>query len=82
MERHKFGFIEIRMEKLNDKFIKIEIDFKGKLIWSTCKVGAERDTICELLRELFDDEISSLREICSKYGIGLSDLFKSPAQAG
>ncbi|CUS87328.1 hypothetical protein JGI10_01348, partial [Candidatus Kryptonium thompsonii] len=51
--KKKFGFIELRTQKLNEQFTRIEIDFKGRYIWTTCKNGEEKEAILELLKELF-----------------------------
>lgn len=61
--KKKFGFIELRTQKLNEQFTRIEIDFKGRYIWTTCKNGEEKEAILELLKELFEDEIDSLQKI-------------------
>lgn len=77
IEKKKFGFIELRTQKLNEKFVRIEIDFKGRLIWATCRVGEERNTIIELLKELFEDEIFSLLKICEEMKIDVNEFFKT-----
>lgn len=81
VEKKKFGFIELRTQKLNEQFVRIEVDFKGRLIWATCKVGEEKNTIVELLRELFEDEISSLLKICEEMKIDVNEFFKATSTA-
>ncbi|CUS90588.1 hypothetical protein JGI3_00153 [Candidatus Kryptobacter tengchongensis] len=77
IEKKKFGFIEFRAQKLNEKFTRIEIDFKGRHIWTTCKNGEEKEAIVELLKELFEDEIESLLKICSEFKIDIRKIIKS-----
>ncbi len=77
MEKKKFGFIELRTQKLNDQFVRIEIDFKGRLIWATCRVGEERNTIVELLKELFEDEIYSILKISEEIKIDINEFFSA-----
>lgn len=74
VEKKKFGFIELRTQKLNEQFTRIEIDFKGRYIWTTCKNGEEREAIVELLRELFEDEIDSLLKICAELKIDIKKV--------
>ncbi len=75
IQKKKFGFIELRTQKLNEQFVRIEIDFKGRLIWATCGVGEERNTIVELLKELFEDEIFSILKICEGMKIDINEFF-------
>ncbi len=75
VEKKKFGFIEIQTQKLNDGFTRIEIDFKGRYIWTTCKNGKEKETIIELLKELFEDEINSLLKVCEELKIDITKIF-------
>jgi hypothetical protein len=76
MEKKRFGFLELRTQKLGDGFTRIELDFKGRYIWTTCKSGEENEAIIELLRELFEDEIESLQRICEEMKIDLNSIFK------
>ncbi len=76
IEKKKFGFIELRLQKLNEQFTRVEIDFKGRYIWTTCRSGEERNAIVELLGELFEDEIFSLMKICEDMKIDINELFK------
>ncbi|CUS77960.1 hypothetical protein JGI7_00471 [Candidatus Kryptonium thompsonii] len=73
--KKKFGFIELRTQKLNEQFTRIEIDFKGRYIWTTCKNGEEKEAILELLKELFEDEIDSLQKICTELKIDIKKVF-------
>jgi len=75
VEKKKFGFIELRTQKLNEQFTRVEIDFKGRFIWTTCRNGEERDAILELLKELFEDEITSLLKICKEMKIDIKEFF-------
>ncbi|CUT01757.1 hypothetical protein [Candidatus Chrysopegis kryptomonas] len=76
IEKKKFGFIELRLQKLNEQFTRVEIDFKGRFIWTTCKSGEERNAIVELLKELFEDEFTSILKICEEMKIDINELFK------
>ena len=73
--KKKFGFIELRTQKLNEQFTRIEIDFKGRYIWTTCKNGEEKEAILEILKELFEDEIDSLQKICTELKIDIKKVF-------
>jgi hypothetical protein len=76
IEKKKLGFIELRLQKLNEQFTRVEIDFKGRFIWTTCKSGEERNAIVELLKELFEDEFTSILKICEEMKIDINELFK------
>lgn len=76
IEKKKFGFIELRLQKLNEQFTRVEIDFKGRFIWTTCRSGEERNAIVELLKELFEDEFTSILKICEEMKIDINELFK------
>lgn len=76
VEKKKFGYIELRIQKLNEQFTRVEIDFKGRLIWAVCKSGEERSTIVELLKELFEDEIVSILKICEEMKIDVKEIFE------
>ncbi|MEN3038814.1 MAG: hypothetical protein ABDI07_06640 [Candidatus Kryptonium sp.] len=74
IQKKKFGFIELRTQKLNDQYIRIEIDFKGRGIWTTCRNDEEKDAIVELLKELFEDEIESLAKISEEMKIDIREI--------
>ncbi|MCS7228518.1 MAG: hypothetical protein RMJ81_02315 [Candidatus Kryptonium sp.] len=74
IQKRKFGFIELRTQKLNDQYIRIEIDFKGRCIWTTCRSDEEKEAIVELLRELFEDEIDSLLKISEEMKIDIRKI--------
>lgn len=76
-EKKKFGFIELEIQKINEKFTRLEIDFKGRHIWTICKNGEEKEAVVELLKELFEDEIESLLKICSEFKIDIKKIIKS-----
>ncbi len=76
IEKKKFGYIELRIQKLNEQFKRVEIDFKGRLIWSVCRNGEERNVIIELLKELFKDEIVSILKVCEEMKIDVKEIFE------
>ncbi len=76
MEKKRFGFLELRTQKLGEGFTRIELDFKGRYIWTTCKSGEENEAIIELLRELFEDEIESLQRLCEEMKIDIDSIFR------
>ncbi|CUU06020.1 hypothetical protein JGI1_01377 [Candidatus Thermokryptus mobilis] len=82
MERKKFGYLELRTQKLGEGFTRIELDFKGRYIWTTCRSGEESKAVVELLRELFEDEIESLQRICEEMKIDIGSIFKFEAIKG
>ena len=79
MEKKRFGYLELRTQKLGEGFTRVELDFKGRYIWTTCKSGEENEAVVELLKELFEDEIESLRKICEEMKIDINSIFKFEA---
>ncbi|MFN3134217.1 MAG: hypothetical protein ACK44H_01460 [Candidatus Kryptonium sp.] len=75
VKKKRFGFIELRTQRLNEGFTRIELDFKGRYIWTACKNGEEKEAITELLRELFEDEIDSILKICKELKIDITKIF-------
>ena len=69
----RFGELELTRSKKGD-IVRIELDFKGRRIWSVCKAGEEVKTLRELLLELFEDELEAISGVCKEFNINIAEL--------
>jgi hypothetical protein len=59
MER-KYGHLVITTDRLKNGLVRINVDFKGRFVWATCRPEDEIETTQQLVIDLMKDEINAI----------------------
>jgi len=59
MER-RYGHLVITTNRLKNGLVRVNVDFKGRFIWTTCRPDDEIETIQQMVAELMKDEINAI----------------------
>jgi hypothetical protein len=58
--KRKYGHLVVTTNKLKNGLVRINVDFKGRFMWTTCRPEEEIETIQQMVVELMKDEVNAI----------------------